>query len=306
MDLNRIAVFAKVVEAGSFTAAGKALGLPKSSVSRSVAQLEEALGVRLLQRTTRTLHLTDAGQTYYETVARALSGIEEANAAAAALDRTPRGTVRMTAPVDVGIALLADIVASFTKKHPGIRVEMVLTSRVVDLVGEGFDLALRAGKLGDSSLVARRVGPTETALFASSGYLARKGTPKRLADLADHDCIVFRPTGERTRWTLHGPKGQETVEVTGPIAADDFAFVQRALERGAGIGLLPSFLCAQSSSRAKLLRVLPEYAMQGAHLHVVQPGSRYLPQRVALLREHLLTELANGPVGTDGVAAGRR
>jgi DNA-binding transcriptional LysR family regulator len=271
MDLNRISVFVKVVEARSFTAAAKALGLPKSSVSRSVSQLEDALGVRLLQRTTRTLHLTDAGQAYYETVARALVGIEEANAAAADLDKTPRGTIRMTAPVDVGTALLA----------------------------EGFDLALRAGRLGDSSLVARRVGPSELALYASEPYLARRGAPKRVADLASHDCVVFRPTGERTRWVLNGPTGPEAVEVTGPVAADDFAFIVRAVEGGAGIGLLPSFLSAQCERgvvRSKLRRILPEHAVRGSYMHIVHPGSRYMPQRVALFRDFLCAELAKTPL----------
>ncbi len=179
MDLNRISVFVRVVEAGTFTAAAAALGVRKSSVSRSVAALEASLGIRLLQRTTRKLSLTDAGRAYYERARDALAGLEEAEQAILALGAAPRGLVRVTAPVDLA-SDLAPVVSAFLRAHPAVRVEMFLTARYVDLVKEGFDLAVRAGALTDSSLLARKVADTELGLFASPAYLDTAGRPRRL------------------------------------------------------------------------------------------------------------------------------
>jgi DNA-binding transcriptional LysR family regulator len=293
MDLNEVAIFTRVVETQSFTAAARALGLPKSSVSRHIAGLEEALGVRLLQRTTRTLNLTEAGAAYYERVSRALSELGEANAAARELQGEPKGTVRLTAPPDTGF--LAGIVVRFVRRHPGIRVEVVLAGRRVDLVAEGFDLALRAGRLDDSSLIARRLGQVDHRLFATPRYLERRGMPARLSKLSEHDCVLFRPTGGKNQWQLQGPSGVETVEVTGPIGGDEFSFLRKVVLGGTGIGLLPSFLCARDVAKGKLARLLPEYALRGVGLHLVYPSSRYLPQRVALLRDFILQSLSPPP-----------
>lgn len=166
VDLNRIAVFARVVEAGSFTAAAAALGLRKSSVSRSVAALEAELGIRLLQRTTRKLSVTDAGRAYYDRARDALAGLDEARQAVSSLGAEPRGLVRVTAPVDLA-GDLAAVTSAFLRAHPDVRIEMLLTARYVDLVKEGFDLAVRAGALTDSSLLARKLGDADLGLFAS-------------------------------------------------------------------------------------------------------------------------------------------
>ncbi len=290
-DLNHIAVFVRVVETGSFTQAASALGLPKSSVSRSVARLEGELGVRLLQRTTRSVHLTDAGHAYYDQVARALSGLEEAQAAVSDMQATPRGPVRVTTAVDIGVSVVAALVARFVRKHPDIHVEMLLTGRLVNLVEEGVDLAVRAGKLDDSSLVARRVGTLEARLLAAPGYLRRRGTPRTVAELANHDCVLFRGRRGQSTWELTGPQGAQTVDVTGPVSADDFAFVRQVLLAGGGIGLVPWTTVAQDIDRGRLVRVLPEHAAPGGALHVVYPSSRYVPQRVALLRDFLVEGL---------------
>jgi DNA-binding transcriptional LysR family regulator len=290
-DLNRVAVFVRVVDTGSFTAAAAALALPKSSVSRSVARLEQELGVRLLQRTTRTVHLTDAGHAYYDRVSRALAGLEEAQAAVSDMQATPRGSVRITAPVDIGVSMISGLVARFVRHHPDIHVEMVLTGRVVNLVEEGIDLAIRAGKLDDSSLVARKVGSLEARLLASPGYLKRRGAPKSVADLARQDCVLFRARRGQATWELTGPKGMERVEVSGPVAADDYAFLRQLLVAGAGIGLLPWVICAEDIERGRLVRVLPEHAAPGGTLHVVYPSTRYVPQRVVLLRDFLVQGL---------------
>lgn len=293
MDLNHVSTFTRVVKDGSFTAAAKSLGLPKSSVSRSVAQLEEELGIRLLQRTTRKLHLTDAGATFYERVARALGDITEATSAAADAQEELRGTVRLTAPVDFGVWALAPILARFVKKHPRIHVDLVLTGRVVDLVGEGIDLAVRAGKLRDSSLIAKRVGDLRSVLYASPKYLARRGEPKELSDLAKHDCVLFRPTSGKDTWNLDDRDGNETeVVVSGLLGADDLSFVRKATISGAGIGLLPEFLCGRAEAAGLLVRVLRDWQLSGAILHIAYPSARFVPQRVVVLREYLFRQLA--------------
>jgi DNA-binding transcriptional LysR family regulator len=313
MDLNRVSAFVRVVHDGSFTAAAKALGLPKSSISRSVAQLEQDLGIRLLHRTTRQLHLSDAGAAFYERVSRALGDIDEATAAASDTQSELSGVVRVTAPVDLGVWSLAPIVARFVKKHPKIRVEVSLSGRVVDLVAEGFDLAVRAGPLRDSLLIARRVGELQSVPYASPKYLARRGVPKELKDLAQHDCVLFRAMNGKATWELAGKDGAiASVEVTGPVTTDDMSFVRKAVLAGCGIGILPTFLCARAEVMGKLVRVLGDWSLNGAVLHIAYPSARFVPQRVAVLREYLIRELGNiGKVcerkrgGFEGDAAAR-
>ncbi|WP_438028268.1 LysR family transcriptional regulator [Sorangium sp. So ce233] len=291
MDLNRIAVFVRVVDEQGFTAAARVLGLPKSSVSRSVALLEEALGARLLHRSTRSVRLTEAGAAFYERASRGVASLEEAAAMVADLEAVVRGTVRVTAPVDVGIAMLEPAVARFVRRHPAVRVDVALTGRVVDLVEEGFDLALRAGPIRDGSLIARRIGQVEDALYASPRYLERAGVPARLGDLAAHRCVLFRERPDRAAWTLQGPAGDETVEVQGPLAVDELSFARRAVLSGVGVGLLPSFMCAREVARGRLVRVLPSHVASGAPLHLVYPSARYLPHRVAAFRDFLVEAL---------------
>lgn len=292
MDLNHVTAFVRVVQDGSFTAAAKALGLPKSSVSRSVAQLEEDLGVRLLHRTTRKLHLTDAGTAFHDRVARALADIDEATSAASDLQRELRGVIRITAPVDIGVWAIAGIVARFVRKHPQLNVEVRLSGRVVDLVREGFDLAVRAGKLRDQSLIARRVGSLEMGLYASSRYLKRRPAPKTIEDLEKHDCIVLQTESGPLKWPLRSAKGDErTLEPRGAISSDDISFMKKAVLAGGGIALLPLFLCAREERSGKLVRVLPSWRLGGSELHVVYPSARYVPQRVIALRDHLVAGL---------------
>src|SRR4051794_28184950 len=189
LDLNLVSVFAKVVELGSFTEAGRSLGLPKSSVSRAVTRLEEALGVRLLQRTSRKLGLTPAGDRYLAEVRGPIARIAEASGEVSELGQEPRGLVRISLAPEIGDSVFSAILVDFVGRHPRIELDVVVTNRRVNLVEEGIDLAVRAGKLEDSTLVARRVAVAEMGLFAAPAYLARRGRPKRLSDLGGHDCI---------------------------------------------------------------------------------------------------------------------
>jgi DNA-binding transcriptional LysR family regulator len=291
VDLNRVAIFSRVVAEGSFTAAARALGLPKSSVSRSVALLEHDLGVRLLQRSTRALRLTDAGARLHDKASRALADLDEATAEASDREASASGVVRVTAPVDLGVAVLAPVVARFSRAHPSIRVELVLTARVVDLVGEGVDLALRVGVVQGAALVARLVAKIESGLYASRGYLAASGAPGKVEELGSHACVLFRGAHGAATWALSGPSGVRRVRVAGRLDVDDLSAARKCVLAGAGIGLLPAILVAREVERGRLVRVLPEHSAEATPLHLAVPTARLLPKRVALLRDLLLSEL---------------
>ena len=290
IDLNRVRLFVRVAEAGSFTGAARLSGLPTSSVSRAVAALERELAVRLIQRTTRRLQLTEAGRVYYESVSRALSGMDEAAAAVSELQDAPRGRVRITAPADLGHWLLAPSLVRFATKYPEVQLEVSLTQRVVDLVHEGFDLALRVGKLADNRLVARALGLVRAGIFAAPWYLKRRGRPRSVAEVADHDCVLFPSVSGRAVWELVGPAGRQNIEVRGAVGADDNEFIREAAAAGQGLTLLPIFAC-HGREKDGLQRVLPEYATVGVPLQLVYPTARFLPKRVVLLRDHLVNEL---------------
>jgi DNA-binding transcriptional LysR family regulator len=292
LDYNRVALFVSVVRAGSFTAAGERLGLPKSSVSRSLTQLENELGVRLLQRTTRKLALTDAGHAYFDAVSSAVSAVDEADAAVRELGAEPRGRVRITTPPTFGTMSMAAAFARFTRQHPGIRIELSVSSRAVDLVAEGFDLAVRAGRLEDSTLIARRIGDSEKALFAAPAYLRRRGRPRSMADLPGHDWVLYRALDGRAQIRLRAPDGvEQSCEVSGALVADDLPFVLNAAEAGAGLALLPIHAAIKSAQAGRVEPVLPGWLERGSSVYVVVPSTRQLPARVALVRDFLVEHL---------------
>jgi DNA-binding transcriptional LysR family regulator len=288
MDYNRAALFVRVVRAGSFTAAAAQVRLPKSSVSRSVQHLEEQLGVRLLQRTTRKLTLTDVGHSFYETVVSAVGALDEAEEGAREHEVEPSGLIRLAGPPD---QILAQGLAEFSRRYPRIRVEASLAARHVDLVAEGFDMAVRAGSLADSSLVMRRIGSTKLILVASPGFLRKRGQPKTLPELTRYDFVLYRASGGRSTLKLTGPTGEATVEVRGAINADDLAFCRWAIEAGAGIGLQPIPVVVDAIAEGKLRQVLPEWSLPGSPVNVLLPTTRYVPRRVALLRDYLVEEM---------------
>lgn len=284
--------FVAVVELKSFTAAAARLGLPKSAVSRRVSELEEELGVRLLQRTTRTLNLTEVGAGYYERLRRVLEAFSEANDSARAMQGDPRGVVRVTAPADFGARVLPALLARFLAQYPGVRIELGLTTRRVDIVAEGFDIALRFGKLEDSSLVARKVDIGGFSIVASPQYVARRGAPRKASELPAHEFVLFRPRDGAAELVLQGPSGEESVTVTGHLAADDLTFVREAALRGVGLAMLPGFLVAEDVKRRRLVRVLPKLSFPGGEFHIVYPSARLLPRRLSLLIDYLVAELA--------------
>ena len=288
MDLNRAATFLQVVESGGFTAAASALGLPTSSVSRSVAKLEEELGVVLLERTTRRVALTQVGRAYFDRVREALSGLDEATAAALDAAREPQGLVRIAVPSDVAQAL-APLLAEFLGLYPKIRIELTASSRASELVGEHVDLAVAVGPLPDSSLMSRRLGETVHSLYAAPSYLAARGQPAALAELARHDAVLLNCTGGR--WELTGPDGAASVHVSGLLAADHLGFVVDATIAGLGIALLPVFSVAAHVQAGTLVAVLPAYHSR-SHMQLLAHGTRTLPHRVNLLRDFLIERMS--------------
>jgi DNA-binding transcriptional LysR family regulator len=311
LDLNHVNTFVRVIDAGSFTAAARTLGLPTSSVSRRVSALEETLRVRLLQRSTRKLVLTDAGRLYFERARAALAGLADASATVTDMSRDVAGPIRFTAGGDPA-GLLAGLLGEFLARHPKVQLDVMLTPRRVDVVADGFDLALRSGRLVDSSLVARRLGRFDLGLFASRAYLRRAGRPTRLAELARHRCILFGEAGERRQLRLTGPGGEETVAIDGPMLVHEMSFAVDAMAAGIGIGLVPEIFLGRKGPRgralrAELVRVLPDYGVIGTEVALVSPSKVYEPARVKLLRDFLADRLSEMmQASTGGIAEEKR
>ena len=295
-DLNEVATFARVVEAGSFSAAANALGVPKSTVSRRVARLEETLGVRLLQRTTRRMEPTEEGRSYYEQISHALAALREAALEITATRDEPQGTLRITAPVDYGNVVLAGLIGEFRTLFPRVCVEVDVTGRVVDLVKDGFDAAIRAGDLPESSLVARRLPAADMGLFAHPSYVERRGAPKTPYDLPGHSLLRFMPVGSNRAeksWVLkHEESGEEAnVPLTACLIANDFVFLRQAAIGGAGVVKMPAVIAAPSVARGELTRILPDWYGPGAPIHLVYPTAKHLPAKVKVFRDFLLEKL---------------
>jgi DNA-binding transcriptional LysR family regulator len=294
VHLHDIAVFTKVADAGSFTAAARALDMPKSTVSRRVANLEEALGVRLLHRTTRKVRLTDDGRAYAERCRRAIADLDEAERLLTARRAEPRGTLRVTAPVDFGEQYLGPIVAEYLRRHEDVRVEVELTPRVVDLVEEGFDVAIRLGALPPSALIARRLRGGGAHLYASPRYLARRGAPRTVDDLARHDCIAFR-RGGRTSWTLQGPSGERTIERPARLVVNHLPLAREAAVAGLGIAVLPGYLGEDAVRAGRLRRVLSRWATADTPVHAVYPSARQLSAKVRAFLDLLVERFKPAP-----------
>jgi DNA-binding transcriptional LysR family regulator len=289
MDLNRAATFIRVVEAGNFTRAAEAMNLPTSSISRSVQKLEDDLGITLLERTTRRVALTDAGRAFFERAREALAGLEEANSLALDAAKEAHGVVRVAVPVEM--TSIGSLFALFLEQHPRIRAELTFTNRGAELVGDLVDVAVAMGRLPDSSLVTRRVGNATHKLYASPAYLARRGTPRTIADLANHDAIADRAIGGETRWELVGPRGTESVDVQARIVGDAAPLIADAARAGLGIAMLHTWYGEAGVRDEALVPVLPRFSLETA-LHVLTHGSRHLPRRVILVRDFLVERLA--------------
>jgi DNA-binding transcriptional LysR family regulator len=290
MELDLLSLFVAVAETSSFSAAAKKLALPKSSVSRGIAKLEAQVGAQLLHRSTRHVALSTAGAALYERTAPLLASLQQAVGSLPEQQEQPSGELRLTAPNDLGATILPELLTRFTARYPSVRVDVRLTNRNVDLVAEGFDVALRAvsSPMKDSSLVVRKLSPIEMHLFASPNYLARRGMPRSVDDLGDHDWVLFRGFRNQNRLKVSDSNAR--------IVGDDFFFIREAVRQGAGIGLMPAFLGTDEVATGQLVRVLPRYSEGAGHLMLVYPSGRNVPRKVTAFREVLTEALAARPI----------
>lgn len=280
--IDDMRLFAELAEAGSLTSAADRLGMPKQTVSRRLSELETALGVQLAQRTTRRLRLTDVGRVYAVRCREVARLADEANRAATAVaDDEPRGTLRVTADPTFGEAFLPGLSAEFLAQYPQVRLEVALTNRYVDLIDEGFDLAFRVGRLEDSSLIVRRLGPARLLCCAAPEYLEQRGTPADPTALAEHDCIELSPHRGPSRWPFRGADGRiQTIAVTGRIQVDSLPMARRVAQAGLGIANLPAFACTPDVESGRLQTVLDPWTVDVGGVHVVYPPQRFLAPRV--------------------------
>jgi DNA-binding transcriptional LysR family regulator len=294
IDLNEINVFYRVLREGSFTKAALALHLPKSTVSERVSRLEERLGVRLLERSTRTLRATEAGTAYFEHASRIVAEAEEADAAVADLAHSPRGTIRMFSPLVVARSFLNAVVCEFMARHPRVEFELVAADRRVDLLEEGFDLGVHVVGPLDPSYVVRSLDTTNRLYVASAEYLARRGTPRSPEDLREHDLIVGN-LERRARWRFERDGQVVEHDLFARYGVTSIELAVDAAVRGLGILAAPSILAGELLRETKLTHVLEEYTAQAGHLSLIFPSSRHISYRVRLLIDLIVERFAEVP-----------
>lgn len=276
MDMSDVAVFVKVVQAGSFTHAARALEAPKSTVSAKVAALEKRLGVTLLKRTTRKLSVTEEGEAFFKVCSQALAEIEAAENAVARSQATPQGRLVVTGPVNMG-KFLAQFLKGFLERYPGIKVDLLLTNRYVDLIGEGVDVAIRGGTLQSSSLIAKRVASNESLLVAAPGYAAKLGGLKHPRELSQYDCLRF---AARSEWTFFKNGKSFVLPIESRVSVDEFPTLQALAEEGLGLALIPNMLVHEALASGRLVRVLADWKGENNPMSLVYPAQRYQQPKV--------------------------
>lgn len=302
-NLTDVAVFVRVVERGSFTRAADELELSRAVVSKYLTRLEERLGVRLLNRTTRRLSLTEAGAELFAASRGALERIAEAEGAITRLQREPRGTLKINAPMSFGILELASALPEFLRKHPDIQVDLRMDDRQVDLVEEGFDVGVRiTQRMAASSLVARRLATCRQWVCAAPSYLAEHGEPESPEDLSAHNCILYQYASAANVWRFRAPGGREiAVAVTGNLRANNGIAEREAAVRGVGILLTPSFYVGEELRSGKLVRLLREYSLPELGIHVVYPKRSHVPPKVRVFVEFLARHFGGRPAWERGL-----
>jgi DNA-binding transcriptional LysR family regulator len=304
--LATMETFVRVVESGSFAAAAERLGLSAAMASRHVQALEERLGTRLLNRTTRRLALTEAGAAYFERCQQVLRDVEEMDLSVAAEGEQPRGLLRVNAPVVFGTRHLAGVVAAYEARHPEVAIELTLNDRFIDLVEEGADVAVRIGALTDSTLVARRLFPVRLALCASPEYLKRHGAPRTLEDLSRHNCLGYTYTRGGTEVELVGPEGKVVVPFRGSLRANHGEVLLRAALDGLGIVLQPTFISGDALAGGRLRAVLPQYCTVELSAYAVFLSRKYLSAKVRTFVDFLAGQFGPEPYWDAWTHAPRR
>lgn len=293
--LIAVETFVRVAELGSFTKAADELDVSRTMASKHVMDLEAELGAKLLNRTTRTVHLTEAGEHYLDRARDALDRLNAAGDAVGEFTGAPKGRLRVTAPLSFGTRHVAPALVTFHERFPDVSVDIDLVDRTVDLMAEGYDVALRIGALADSSLIARRLAPIRRVLCASPDYLARAGTPRNPADLAEHQCLGYSLMAERADWRLDGLGGTESVTVAGCLRANNGDVLADLAVAGHGIINSPTFIVAEHLADGRLVRVLPEHAPPAIALHAVYPPDRRPPLKLRGFIDHMAETFGGVP-----------
>ncbi|WP_042698978.1 LysR family transcriptional regulator [Azospirillum sp. B506] len=302
--LDDLTVLVEVVDSGSLSAAAERLGLSASAISRRIAQMENRLGTRLLARTTRRIALTDAGATFCLRARAILAALDEAEQSLTEMGEEPRGTLRVTMPVMFGQMLVAPLLPSYLRRYPGVTLEASLSDRMQRLVDEGFDLAIRAGRLVDSTLIARRLRPLRRHVVASPDYLERRGVPRSPADLARHDCLTLLSGSGRAEWEFLTGDRREILRPAGSFQTDSLWLLRHAAVGGLGLARLADFIVGEDIRAGRLVPVLSELEVTDEAIHAVYPATRHVSSKVRSFIEHLLAGLGRAepadPVGTSG------
>ena len=295
-SLTDIAVFVRVVESGSFTAAAERLDISKSVVSKYVTRLEDQLGARLLNRTTRRLSLTEVGRIFYERSRVGLADIEDAKAEVSRLQSEPRGTLRINAPMSFGILHIAPALPEFLELYPDVTIDMNLDDRKVDVIGGGFDVSVRISELPDSSLVARRLGPCRHAIVAAPAYLERCGTPRTPEELLDHNIITYRYQESSLEWHFQTPDNKPTfVTVSGSMKMNNSLAIRGAILEGAGVTRTPTFVVGKDIQVGRLVPVLCDYEILEVTIFLVYPQRRHLSPKVRAFVDFMAKRITETP-----------
>ncbi len=286
MELHELNAFVKVVQAGSFTAAADNLGTHKAHVSRVITQFESKLGVRLLERTTRSLSLTEVGREMFERAVGILGAVDEAQRAAQQTLAEPRGVLKLTCGVEFGMISVTRWIAGYLQRYSHVQVQADFTGRLVDLVHEGFDLAIRIGHLPDSSLAARKLGDMQYGLYASPAYLARRGAPATPDELSGHDLLAFSGGAQPQHWRLRNTAQEVTVDLAPRLSVNNSFAVKQAVQQGLGIAQLPVVVAQDQLDAGALVPVLPQWRPPDVPVHALFPSARYLTPKVRSFIDH--------------------
>ena len=286
-NLDDILIFVKVAQFESISRAARSLGMPISTVSRRLSVLESGLGVSLLRRSTRRVTLTAQGREYFSQCQDPLNLLQEAEQALTRAQKRPEGLLRITVPVVLSQEPFYNFVSAFMKDHAGIRVELVVTNLLLDLIAENIDVALRVGELPDSSVVARRLGTIVYCFVAAPEYLKARTLPAEPADLKAHDCVMFNAKNNERDWELVSGRRKVRVHVSGPVASRDINSASAFVHRGHGIGLLPATVCDEAIAEGKLIRLLPKWMSSPVPVFALSSSRKFLPLRLSVFLEEL-------------------
>lgn len=295
--LTAMEVFVRIVETGSFSAVARDLDMTQPTVSKQLTALERQLKTRLLNRTTRQLSLTEAGSAYYESSKRIIDAVREAEGNLGQLQTELTGVLRINTSIGLGQVYIAPMVLKFQAQHPGLSIDLSYSDRFVDLVEEGIDVAIRVGRLNDSSLAARRIGSAARSVIATPAYLEKHGEPKVPQDLSTgHNCLLYAYLSTGNEWTFHGPEGEIRVKVSGNFRSNNGEAIRQWVFADRGIAVSPDWLILKELEDGRLKAILTEFAPPPAEIHAVYPSARHVSAKVRVVTEFLRSEFQTLPI----------